>query len=369
MKSVTALLILFVLLVAAATETRANGTRFTRKATATDVPFERTLTCFSRDSSSFLVNTGTEPLVLTGLIVVDPTGGDFDIKAPKVPDTLNPGELLLVPVTFSPSTPGSFTAKITYQVSSLDGSSRVGEYISNLSGEGYVDVAHVTIGRDYSVFPGTVLKTPIELEDNPDAAHIDRLAFRITFDSAVITPSIGAAERIYSMFAGTLIASWGMTVTALGGITFSAEFIAPPGEYLHGPGILLNLEFIAGFGNGLSSEIEVEITAIDRPCVTFKSEPGKVRLQSLTPFAMRLEPNMTASNQITMYLRAGEPATVTAQVFASDGELIQTLFDNQAYSAGSYSSNISTEGLAPGSYTLVVRNERQQFIERFIVLR
>ena len=126
MKSATAFLHFLVLLIAAATEARAQEQGGIRQAEATDVHFERTLTCFTRDSVSSLVNTGTEPLIATNIFITDPTGEYFDIKVPKVPDTLNPGESLRIPVTFNPSAPGNFAATINYEVWSLDGSSKVG---------------------------------------------------------------------------------------------------------------------------------------------------------------------------------------------------------------------------------------------------
>jgi hypothetical protein len=368
MKSVTVLLLLLVQLVACTIESRANGMCCIREAAAVDVHFEPTLTCFTRDSASFLVNIGAGPLVVTEILIAS-TCGDFGIKVPPVPDTLNIGETLRVPVAYSPSSPDSCTATITFKVFSLDGSSKVGEYISNLSGNGYIHEVNAYIERDYLVFPGSIVSTRILVDDIPGEAYIDKLSFSITFDSAVMALWNVPVDKIYSMFAGTLLGGWSMTVTSLGGTTFAVDCIAPPERYLSGEGTLLNLEFLAGYGNGKSSEIAVEITAVNRSCVIFKTVSGLVTLVSVVPLGLTLEPNVAANNQITMFLVAAEPASITAQVFASNGELIETLIDHQAYPAGRYTSTISTEGLAAGTYTLVVSNEQQQLIERFVVLR
>jgi hypothetical protein len=331
------------------------GHSYTLTAAVTDVPFPRTLTCDTEDSAAFLTNTGSAPIkvkVKQGGFL-DQTNGFFEFPtsatAQQQWDTLEGGESYRVPVTFKPGATGTFNARIIFEVWNLDETVQIGEYTSNISGEGFTIQVNAHIDDQEPAFPGSRIDIPVILDGALDEADVDKLSFSITYEAGMMLLQNGNMDQINTMLAGTLLEGWSALITDSKDGEFAVTLTAPAGQTLKGTGELLMLKFLTFVGNAKSSELKFDITLDNRPCATVVTDPGSIELQEICGLDFRLIEafgktyalNQNAPNPFnpstSIIFSVGLDAQTSLSIYNASGEKVAVLVDQY---------------LQPGTYTV-----------------
>jgi hypothetical protein len=357
-----------------------KGHSYTLTAAVTDVPFPRTLTCDDRESEATLTNTGSAPVVVKIKDVIEPTGGFFTITRPQQDkDTLAGGGVYRVPVSFQPGASGNFSAQIIFEVWNLDETVKIGEYTSNITGEGFTIQVNAHIDDQDPVFPGAEKIIPVLLDGALDDADVNQLSFSITYEAGMMLLRNGTAAEINTMLAGTLLEGWTANVTDLNDGEFAVTFTAPSGQTLKGTGELLKLKFLTFVGNAKSSELKFDITLDGRPCATVVTDPGSIELQEICGLDFRLieafgktyaleqnSPNpfnpttniifsvgLDAQTSLTIYNASGEKVAVLVDQYLQPGTYTVT-WDATAFPSGMYYYRLES-GHVTKTETMILR--------------
>jgi hypothetical protein len=342
------------------------GTTYTLTADVTNVPFPTTLTCFTADSAAFLTNTGSDPIIIRQITVANPSGAfAFSSADLAVPITLAGGKSHRVGVTFQPAAAGPFAASLIFEVYNSDGSLKIGDYKSDITGTGKTVTTTADILDDYSVFPGADLKIPVELKVDPDqmdAAQIDKLSFNITYESGMMRLRNGAEANLTSMLAGTVLEGWTPTVTTLADGQFAVDFVAPAGKYLQGSGVFLNLVFQTFVGSAKASDLKFDITVTDRSCATITTSPGHAKLQEICGLDFRLIAPLSGikysleqnspnpfNPSTNIIFSVGLDGQTTVSVYNANGEKVAVLVD-QYLNPGTYTVTWDATAFPSGLY-------------------
>jgi IgGFc binding protein len=322
---------------------------FTRGVVTRGVDYGNVLTCEERDSMVVMTNTGTEPVTVENVVLDDRTTF-FSIQVGSLPFELLPGESRSFPVHFEPGKVGTFTATVTFEVVGQD-SLPVAAAPVTLRGVGYVLTVHAHIDRDYRGYPGTMVTTPIVLDEALDQAKVTKFFLGLLYNNKMMRVVNGSfdPEDIKEMLKGTIIEDWTLSIVESDAPEgeYLAVLTAPPGKFLQGTGAILNPRFQLYLGSVDSAKLNFHMLLVGKQCARVIPTPGLARIDSVcglnlrliesTGFSYTLEQNkpnpFNPTTDITFSLGLDGPTRMT--VYDALGRKVATLVD-QYMQPGTY---------------------------------
>jgi hypothetical protein len=325
-------------------------------------------TCFDTTDNVSIENDGSDPIVVYGMNEIRDVGGAFRYAQPTLPDTLMPGERMVLRVTFAPNGVGSFSGIFEFVIRDLGGTSDVlfngGPVIARVSGDGVRHQSTAHIERTYHGDPGDSLGVDVVLDQPIDEPEIDALDFSIRYARGVLESAIDF-DDLGAMVAGTLLEGWGVEVqfppTSDPANRYQYFFLmrltAPPGAALVGAGTLLRLPFRLVAGDTTSTELTFSVTPMRRlECAEIVASPGFARIDSLPGESLR-DVRVTQdaeTRDLVVEFQSLLDGMVHLDLFDATGA--RTGGDIEAMlGPGHRVVRMETGGLAVGSYFLRVR--------------
>lgn len=247
---------------------------------------------------------GIREIVSIGL---DPSSR-FSIAPPGSPLRLFPGDTLRLPVLFTPRGSGRYndTAKVIMAI--LDGVARFDTVEILLGGIADKHAVPARVARNYKVFPGHTLRTPVELQTPIDDARIQRLRITFTFDSTFIHLMNGNTPD--DLLVGTLLQGWRIESFEKGHGRIRITVKAPDNStYLHGSGPILNPELQAFLTPRITSELDAYVEVLDRECAAIYTTAGYVRIDSLCAMEYRMMERLSSYTQVVLEQNRPNPVT------------------------------------------------------------
>lgn len=202
--------------------------------------------------------------------------------------------------------------------------------------------APARIARDYKVFPGNRLHTPLELQAPVDNARVRHLRISFSFDPSFI--QLRNADDPADLLRGTLLDGWIIESFLKESGTITIALRAPDASsYLQGSGPLLNPELQVFLNPKISSELDITIELPDNNCEAIHATAGLVTIDSLcaihyrmierrSPFSkITLEQNQPNpfSSSTSMVLAAPAGGHVQLEIIDARGGLITTLINDE----------------------------------------
>lgn len=255
---------------------------------------------------------------------------------------------------------------------------------SSLSGDGiYLETTNFT-GRTYSVKPGESVKVFFEIKDLPqavDASDLTEFRIRVSYDSTLVRPRIGAnGEDILvagMQLDGWSVVRWSKPVPNMVEIDF-ADMRGTKSPLRNNGNAMFGLTFDAFLARGLdvskpfNSEVTTQLYWVDldnsgddKNYAQFNPEPGLIvvdpqcarnlRLVGLSGkrFAVRpAAPNPVSSTTVINY-SVGLPGQTTIALYNTMGELVINLVD-ESLAAGDYELSVDASILPAGTYYYTV---------------
>jgi hypothetical protein len=136
------------------------------------------------------------------------------------------------------------------------------------------------IDRSYRALPGTLLNVPVVLDDAIGEA-VDTVTFALSYNGGIL--------RLHGVeTAGTLLDGWRkeVLIDTIGGTII--RFIATGDNHLHGTGSLMLLSMQAFLGDTTASELPFTLSLGEQPCLTVRTSPGRIALDSICGLSFRL---------------------------------------------------------------------------------
>lgn len=146
------------------------------------------------------------------------------------------------------------------------------------------DVIRLRIGRDFSARPGMRLEIPVLVTGGIPTTDIESLTIELEYDPSVM--SLGS-EAIEGLLTGTILEGWTVVPQELRPGLARILFLAPAGQPLEGFGSLLTFEGRLFLGEHEGTELNLSVIS-NSNCFEFRTEPGRVRLDSVCGLNFRL---------------------------------------------------------------------------------
>jgi PKD repeat protein len=140
--------------------------------------------------------------------------------------------------------------------------------------------AIASISRDHHVFPGQSVAVPIILNSAVDLSQVEWLRLTLSY-----SPQMLRLENL--TFDSTILAGWIIDSSRKPG-SIILTCTPPVGASLKGAGIVSVAHFTAFIGDSLASEIPFEIEADGGSCLVFRTDPGRITLDSVCGLSYRL---------------------------------------------------------------------------------
>ncbi|MEO6048826.1 MAG: choice-of-anchor D domain-containing protein, partial [Candidatus Kapaibacterium sp.] len=316
--------------------------------------FGTNLTCNRPVGNITVKNTGSEPITVNNVKLVDSTDA-FEILVEQLPFLLAPGEVKTIPATFhSPNNrTGSFGATVEFEAVDKDGKV-VNVPSASLKGQMRILTVNAHINTDYRAYPGNSLTIPVTLDDNADQAQVTTLFISIRYDNRVLRMSNGSADSaaIAKLLKGTILEGWTVRIVEADHPEgeYLAIFTAPQGKFLKGSGPLLNLNFLTYLGAIDSSKLNLSILQVgDQQCVKVNSKPGLVRIDSVCGLNLRLIESTGFNYKLGQ--NAPNPFNPTTDITFSlglDGHTTLEIYD----AGGKQVGTLLNGYMKPGTYTI-----------------
>lgn len=213
--------------------------------------------------------------------------------------------------------------------------------------------AAVAVADTGRIYPGQRARVPMYLEGDLAEAGVDAMLLRIDYDSEMM---LLKSVQPTGPFKG-----WSVAMIDEVPGRFTARLSAPSSIGLTGDGHTLDLEFQTYLGALMESRIDVELTAVDRPCVNISARPGALRLDSLCGMSVRMIESFGAT--LALDQNAPNPFNPSTEIFfsvpldghvllsvhRSDGTVAAVLVD-ETLRHGSHSTVWDASGLPSGLY-------------------
>jgi hypothetical protein len=331
------------------------------------------LTCFDKTQDVSLENDGSDTIVVYDVNEIGDVAGVFNYTPATLPDTLAPGESLVIPVTFAPNATGTFTGTFEFDVRDLKGVTPVlfggNPVVANVSGSGEKAVAKAHIDRTYKGLPGSRYDVEVKMDTEIPAAQIDQLDFSLRYAHGMMQHEMDLSD-LSKLVAGTILDGWNVDATPAPMVDpadkrqsiIYLKLTAPPGKFLTGTGTMLKIPFVTFIGDTTSTELPFFLTPVSRlACADIVTDPGAAAMDSVcglnfrlisafgTDYALRQNsPNpFNPSTEIRFSLGLDDQTTL--KVYDAKGSLVATLV-NAYLTPGEYTVTWDASSMPSGLY-------------------
>jgi hypothetical protein len=330
------------------------------------------LTCFPKPGIVTVENDGSDSIIVVSVAEIDPAGV-FDYDVSVLPDTLAPGEVLRMPVTFAPIDALTYTATYEFDVRDMKGETPVyangSAVIANVSGSGQKVQSTAHIARDYRALPGDREVIEVVIDKAIPEARVDELEFSLRYAHGMMEHEIDL-QKLTDLVAGTILDGWIPTAMPGWGVDpkdkrQSVIFLnlkAPAGQFLNGTGTILKIPFVTFIGDTTKTELPFFLTPLSRlACATIETTPGAAALDSVcglnfrlisafgTTYALRQNSPNPFNPTTEIRFALGLDAPTTLRVYDAKGSQVATLVDSYL-KPGEYTVTWDASGMPSGLY-------------------
>jgi hypothetical protein len=336
-------------------------------ATVTGMDFGSVTGCSDSTAIVTLRNTSTGAIRVTRVTLAS-GAPEFVVVLPDVPVIVAKDASLSIPVRFTPASGGTFAGELEFEFELDDiNADSVALRTAALTGRSETAAATASIARDFRTFPGGMLRVPVMLDNQVNAAKVDDLVFELYYARGMMAATIDAA-KLDELVAGTLLDGWNVTLLDHREDAADAKRMlirlratAPEARTLRGSGALLNLDFRTFIGDTMKTELPFSIVTPGRSCTEITTTTGAAALDSIcglsfriieasaTTYALRQNAPNPFNPTTTIEFAVGLDAATRLEIYDATGNLVATLVD-AFLTPGTYSVTWDASSYPSGIY-------------------
>lgn len=338
---------------------------------ATTIDFGRVELGGSADTTvpALIANIGQRTISVSATRMLGPNTTDFVETAGGGAFTLLPGEEREVRLRFSPSAVGRTAGRIALDYDGIGSPA-----IVQLFGEGYSGGASATLGvGELWAAPGEIVEIPIAVADSRELAFSSATAITgsLRYNRTLLFP-------IESIPAGAIVRN------RVDGDDRVLDLLFPLSSPLaaNGRGVLGKIRFEAVLGNDTTTALRLEGTGSVGGPLQIATTAGRFHLTGIclqggarlfddsgAPLKITSIHPDPARDRVTVEFDAIEQGPTSLLLIDALGREVRSAMRNQEILPGHHEAPIDLEGLATGSYTLLLRTPTKTLTSGLRIMR